>query len=139
MTLRRLIAAAGPTAGVTAGVGLSPLVYAQGDACLSNDPAVCADCDIRREQLDSWQKSSHHAHATCNDCHRDEKFSDGKHAGTGAGRAPLAKAGAFRRQAQFRAGFVNAENSMGFHAPQHAARLLAGAIDFARQRQLALK
>jgi nitrite reductase (cytochrome c-552) len=33
--------------------------------------------------------------------------------------------------------FVNAENSMGFHAPQESARLLAEAIDYARQGQLA--
>ncbi|HEY6880691.1 MAG TPA: ammonia-forming cytochrome c nitrite reductase subunit c552 [Polyangiales bacterium] len=29
-----------------------------------------------------------------------------------------------------------AENSMGFHAPQEAARVLAEAIDYARQGQL---
>jgi len=34
--------------------------------------------------------------------------------------------------------FVNAENSMGFHAPQEAARLLAEAIDFAQRGRVAL-
>jgi len=34
--------------------------------------------------------------------------------------------------------FVNAENSMGFHAPQETARILGEAIDFGRQGQLAL-
>lgn len=43
-----------------------------------------------------------------------------------------------QRQAQFRADFVNAENSMGFHAPQEAARVLAESIDFSRQGQLAV-
>jgi nitrite reductase (cytochrome c-552) len=43
-----------------------------------------------------------------------------------------------QRRAQFRADFVNAENSMGFHAPQEAARILAEAIDLARQGQLAV-
>ncbi|MSV30211.1 MAG: ammonia-forming cytochrome c nitrite reductase subunit c552 [Bryobacterales bacterium] len=43
-----------------------------------------------------------------------------------------------QRKAQFRADFVNAENSMGFHAPQEAARILAEAIDYARQGQLAI-
>jgi len=43
-----------------------------------------------------------------------------------------------QRRAQFRADFINAENSMGFHAPQEAARILAEAIDFARQGQLAV-
>jgi nitrite reductase (cytochrome c-552) len=44
------------------------------------------------------------------------------------------------RKAQWRLDFIAAENSMGFHAPQEAARVLAEAIDFARQAQiLALK
>ena len=38
---------------------------------------------------------------------------------------------------QWRLDFVAAENSMGFHAPQEMARILAEAIDFARQGQLA--
>jgi nitrite reductase (cytochrome c-552) len=42
-----------------------------------------------------------------------------------------------QRKAQFRADFVNAENSTGFHAPQEAARILGEAIDYARQGQLA--
>jgi len=41
-----------------------------------------------------------------------------------------------QRRAQFRSDFVNAENSMGFHAPQEAARILGEAIDYARQGQL---
>jgi nitrite reductase (cytochrome c-552) len=41
-----------------------------------------------------------------------------------------------QRKAQFRLDFVSAENSMGFHAPQEAARILAEAIDYARQGQL---
>ena len=40
------------------------------------------------------------------------------------------------RKAQWRLDFVSAENSMGFHAPQEAARILAEAIDYARQGQL---
>jgi nitrite reductase (cytochrome c-552) len=41
-----------------------------------------------------------------------------------------------QRKAQWRLDFVSAENSMGFHAPQEAARILAEAIDYARQGQL---
>ncbi len=41
-----------------------------------------------------------------------------------------------QRIAQFRMDFVAAENSMGFHAPQEAARILAESIDYARQGQL---
>ncbi len=45
---------------------------------------------------------------------------------------------ALQRKAQWRVDFINAENSMGFHAPQEAARILGEAIDFARQGQLEL-
>ncbi len=50
----------------------------------------------------------------------------------------LARAREFQRKAQWRVDFVNAENSMGFHAPQEAARILGEAIDYARQGQLEL-
>jgi nitrite reductase (cytochrome c-552) len=43
---------------------------------------------------------------------------------------------ALQRKAQWRADYVNAENSMGFHAPQEAARILGEAIDYARQGEL---
>jgi len=51
----------------------------------------------------------------------------------------LATARDEQRQAQFLLDFIEAENSMGFHAPQEAARILAEAIDFARQGQLELR
>jgi nitrite reductase (cytochrome c-552) len=44
-----------------------------------------------------------------------------------------------QRKAQWRVDFINAENSMGFHAPQEAARILGEAIDFGRQGQIALR
>jgi len=42
----------------------------------------------------------------------------------------------FQRKAQFYLDFVEAENSMGFHAPQESARILAESIDFSRKGQL---
>jgi nitrite reductase (cytochrome c-552) len=48
----------------------------------------------------------------------------------------LQLAQALQRKAQWRLDFVSAENSMGFHAPQEAARILGEAIDYARQGQL---
>ena len=45
---------------------------------------------------------------------------------------------ALHRQAQWRLDFVASENSMGFHAPQESARILAEAIDLAGQGQIAL-
>jgi nitrite reductase (cytochrome c-552) len=44
----------------------------------------------------------------------------------------------YQRRAQFFTDFVEAENSMGFHADQEALRILATAIDYARLGQLAI-
>ena len=44
-----------------------------------------------------------------------------------------------QRKAQWRVDFINAENSMGFHAPQEALRILGEAVDFARQGQIGLR
>jgi nitrite reductase (cytochrome c-552) len=56
---------------------------------------------------------------------------------SGATDADLAPALELHRKAQWRLDFIAAENSMGFHAPQEAARVLAESIDFARQAELA--
>ncbi|MBM2834435.1 MAG: Nitrite reductase [Candidatus Brocadiaceae bacterium] len=48
----------------------------------------------------------------------------------------LKAAKALQRKAQWRLDIVAAENSMGFHAPQEAARILGEAIDYARRGQL---
>ena len=48
----------------------------------------------------------------------------------------LKEALALQRKAIWRVDFINAENSLGFHAPQEAARILAEAIDYARQGQI---
>jgi nitrite reductase (cytochrome c-552) len=58
---------------------------------------------------------------------------------SGAEAAAIAPALEFQRRAQWRLDFVAAENSMGFHAPAEAARILAEAIDDARQGQLAAR
>ena len=55
--------------GVLAGSGLSTFVSAHGASYLSNDPAVCVNCHVMREQYDGWVHGSHHAAALCNDCH----------------------------------------------------------------------
>ena len=55
----------------------------------------------------------------------------------GAADSELAAARQLHRQAQWRLDFVAAENSLGFHAPQESARILAEAIDLARQAQVA--
>ena len=48
----------------------------------------------------------------------------------------LKQLGDLQRAAQWRLDFVAAENSMGFHAPQELARILAESIDLSRQAQL---
>jgi nitrite reductase (cytochrome c-552) len=44
-----------------------------------------------------------------------------------------------QRKAQWRVDLINAENSMGFHAPQEIARVLGESIDYSRQGQLELR
>lgn len=44
-----------------------------------------------------------------------------------------------QRKAQFYLDFIEAENSMGFHAPQEAVRILGTSIDFSRKGQVALR
>jgi nitrite reductase (cytochrome c-552) len=55
----------------------------------------------------------------------------------GAGEEALKPALLLQRKGQWRLDFIVAENSMGFHAPQEAARILGEAIDYFRQAQLA--
>ncbi|MFM1921510.1 MAG: cytochrome c nitrite and sulfite reductase catalytic subunit, partial [Candidatus Hydrogenedentota bacterium] len=55
----------------------------------------------------------------------------------GATDEQLAETRALQRKAQWRLDFIAAENSMGFHAPQEAAKILAEAADYARQGQVA--
>jgi nitrite reductase (cytochrome c-552) len=45
----------------------------------------------------------------------------------------------FQRKAQFLLDFVEAENSLGFHADQEAARLLGKSLDYARRGQVSLR
>lgn len=53
--------------------------------------------------------------------------------------AQLDTARAFQRRAQFLLDFVEAENSMGFHAPQEAARILAESINASRKGQISIR
>jgi nitrite reductase (cytochrome c-552) len=55
----------------------------------------------------------------------------------GATDEQLREALILQRKAQWRLDYIAAENSMGFHASQEAARILAEAIDYARQGQIA--
>ncbi len=60
--------------GLLAGLGGYTFFYAQGISYFSNDPRACVNCHIMREAHEGWLKASHHAHATCNDCHVPQDF-----------------------------------------------------------------
>jgi nitrite reductase (cytochrome c-552) len=57
----------------------------------------------------------------------------------GAGAAVITNAQASQRRAQFLLDFIEAENSMGFHAPQESMRILGLSINHTRLGQRALK
>ena len=61
----------------------------------------------------------------------------GKAKTAGASPEQLSPALELQRKAQWRLDYIAAENSMGFHAPQEAARILGEAADYARQGQIA--
>ncbi len=51
------------------GIGTYTFTYAEGTAYLSSDPAACANCHVMEDHYSAWLKSSHHAVATCQNCH----------------------------------------------------------------------
>ena len=57
----------------------------------------------------------------------------------GADDASLTEPRRRQREAQFLLDFIEAENSMGFHAPQESARVLAESIDRSRLGQVAIR
>lgn len=60
--------------GIVAGLGGYTFYYAKGGSYLSNDPRACINCHVMQDHFDSWVKASHHAVATCNDCHVPHTF-----------------------------------------------------------------
>ncbi|MBL8733689.1 MAG: cytochrome c nitrite reductase small subunit [Planctomycetes bacterium] len=67
---RRIVAILASTCiGTLAGAGSYTFFVAHGASYLSDDPATCVNCHIMREEYDGWRHGSHHAVATCNDCH----------------------------------------------------------------------
>jgi cytochrome c nitrite reductase small subunit len=71
---RHLLMIAGCAGGTLLGMGAFTFHTAKGTSYLSNDPNACINCHVMREQHESWQKSSHHGIATCNDCHVPHSF-----------------------------------------------------------------
>ena len=60
--------------GLTIGFGSYTFIYAKGYAYFSDDPKACMNCHLMRDQYESWNRSSHHAVATCNSCHTPKNF-----------------------------------------------------------------
>jgi len=60
--------------GLLLGVGATTAYQAKALSYLSNDPTVCVNCHIMQAEYRDWQKSSHHAVATCGDCHLPHDF-----------------------------------------------------------------
>ena len=48
--------------------------YAEGASYFSDNPNACVNCHVMEEQYDAWNRSSHKAVATCNDCHTPHDF-----------------------------------------------------------------
>jgi cytochrome c nitrite reductase small subunit len=55
--------------GILTGMAAFTFGYGDGTAYLKDDPKGCANCHVMQGHYDSWQKSSHHGVAVCNDCH----------------------------------------------------------------------
>lgn len=55
--------------GLATGLGGVAFVHGKGTSYLTNEPRACANCHVMQSHYDAWLKSSHHAVATCNDCH----------------------------------------------------------------------
>jgi len=58
---------------------------------------------------------------------------------SGATDAELARARDYQRKAQFLLDFIEAENSMGFHADQEAVRILGQSVNYTRLGQISLR
>lgn len=61
-------------ASLLAGLGAYTLYVGEGLSYLSKRPEACANCHIMRPHYDGWAKGSHHAVATCVDCHLPQAF-----------------------------------------------------------------
>ena len=70
----RLLVVFAVALGALIGIGTFTFGYGRGASYLSNNPQSCANCHVMQEHFDSWQHSSHHHIAVCNDCHTPHNF-----------------------------------------------------------------
>jgi nitrite reductase (cytochrome c-552) len=140
-------------------------LYSQGIHARSG--VSCADCHMPYKREGALKISDHHVRspllniaASCQTCHkwseqelwqRAELIQDRNYAMRNWAMDALVElieelgervqrlARDYQRRAQFLVDFIEAENSMGFHAPQEAARVLNQSVNYARMGQLALR
>ena len=60
--------------GIACGAGTYTFYYGEGHSYFSKSPSTCINCHIMQPHYDTWLKSSHHAVATCADCHLPHQF-----------------------------------------------------------------
>ncbi len=60
--------------GILLGLAAYTFRYAEGPSYFSDDPKVCLNCHVMRDNHHSWQGGPHHAVAACNDCHVPHSF-----------------------------------------------------------------
>lgn len=60
--------------GIASGAGTYTFYYAEGHSYFSKSPETCVNCHIMQPHYDTWLKGSHHAVATCVDCHLPHTF-----------------------------------------------------------------
>lgn len=106
--------------------------------------AACGTChnvsaEELRERIDVIQDNHWQLRNVAMDALMDLIADIEKAQRNGVSQAKLKAARSYQRKSQFLIGFVEAENSTGFHAPQEAARVMGNAIDLARKGQAALR
>jgi nitrite reductase (cytochrome c-552) len=105
---------------------------------------ACQTChtwsdDELRERVHIIQDRTYEIRNTAIDATLQLAFAIGRVAQQDSTSPYLASARDYQRRAQFLTDFIEAENSMGFHAPQEAMRILARAINYARIGHAALR
>ena len=109
---------------------------------LLNVSRACQVChhfpeDELKARVDAIQSRNHELLERAGAALTDQLDAMVQAAKDGASDDQLKAARNLQRKAQWRIDFIAAENSMGFHAPQEAARVLGEAADYARQGQVA--
>jgi nitrite reductase (cytochrome c-552) len=105
---------------------------------------ACQTChtwsdDELRERVHIIQDRTYEIRNTAIDATLQLAFAIGRVAQQDSTSPYLASARDYQRRAHFLTDFIEAENSMGFHAPQEAMRILARAINYARIGHAALR